>query len=517
VDRQRYGEQNVSTAIDQLRRATTSAAEHLPLSRRRPAPEHVLLILVSAGYALLVLFRTSQSMALTYDEVVYASQVSADTPATIFTAHRSRGMSLLLAPVVSISEWVFVFRLYLIVLSGLFMYLAFRPWLAVFGGLGGRYRFVPAAAAAGLTTLWLTVLYGTLAYPNLWVGFAVVAGVGYFCQAVSEPGWRPLVGLGVAFAAGSLIRPTDALVAAVPLLAAPLLVRAWRRWRPWLVVVAGLSVGWGAWIAEGFVRFDGPAERWRSSSASTGSGLADSLPANLDALDGPRLLCRPHSVCEGIEPIAAAWWFALPVLVAVGLVAAARSGWLRYGLLATASAVAVAGPYLFYIGYAAPRFLLPSYGLLAIPVAGGLLWLTGLGGPKVRALTSAAVVGALLAHLLVQQDVLETAKERPEEISSAQLATSDLLREQEGVRPPCLFWGSNAIQLSYQLKCRSELGDRDEAPAPDDPAVQGALDRGDRVVVQIDDDVEIPEFMAGWRRVELPSGGVVAYLSPSDR
>jgi hypothetical protein len=281
-------------------------------------------------------------------------------------------------------------------------------------------------------------------------------------------------------------------------------------------VVVGLSAGWGAWVAEGLARFDGPLERWRDSSASTGSGFTNSLPANLDALDGPSLLCRPVSACAGVDPIAAVWWFALPVLVAVGLVVAARSHWLRYGLLATASALVLAAPYLFYIDYAAPRFLLPSYGLLAIAAAGGLLWLTGLGGSEVRALTSAAVAGALLAHLLVQQDVLETAREQPEQVSHSQRAASDFLREQQGVRPPCVFWGVGAIQLSYQLKCRSERGSRSGAPAADDPVIQAALTRGDRVVVRVDDDLEVPELMAGWRRVDLPnSGGLVAYLSPA--
>ena len=35
----------------------------------------------------------------------------------------------------------------------------------------------------------------------------------------------------------------------------------------------------------------------------------------------------------------------------------------------------VAAQYLFMINYAAPRFLLPAYALLAVPVADGLAWL----------------------------------------------------------------------------------------------------------------------------------------------
>jgi hypothetical protein len=472
---------------------------------------------VAVGYGLLVLLRTSQSMSLTFDEVVYASQVSADTPAARFSAPRARGMPLLLAPVVTITEWVFPLRVYLTMLAGGFMYLAFRPWLAIFGRVGGRYRFVPAAAAAGLATLWLTVLYGTQGYPNVWLCFVLVAGVGYFCRAVGEPGWRPVAGVVVAFAAASLIRPTDALLAAGPLLVVPVVVRAWRRWRPWVAVAAGLAVGWGAWIAEAFARFDGPIERLRAGAETNRGGLVNTLPEHLHALDGPAVLCRPHSLCEGVDPIAAMWWFVLPVLVVVGLVVAARSRWLGFGLLAAGSAVAVAGPYLFYIDYAAPRFLLPSYGLLAIPAAAAVLWLTGLGKAELRAMSAVVVAGGLLVHIAVQQDVLETAKGRLERSSRSDVAMAEFLRDEEGVRPACLFWGEGAIQLGYQLKCRSHWV-TDEPPAAGDPVLGAALARGDDVVVRMRADLEVPEFMAGWRRVELPgSSSSVAYLPPGSR
>jgi len=122
---------------------------------------------------------------------VYASQVAGEAHATRFTAHRARGMTLLLAPIMSVTEWVFAFRIYLSVLAGALMYLAFRPWLAVFGRVGGRYAYVPAVAAAAFAGLWVTVLYGTMAYPNVWLAFTLVAGVGCYCRAVLEPapGW----------------------------------------------------------------------------------------------------------------------------------------------------------------------------------------------------------------------------------------------------------------------------------------------------------------------------------------
>jgi hypothetical protein len=142
--------------------------------------------------------------------------------------------------------------------------------------------------------------------------------------------------------------------------------------------VAGLVAGWAAWIGEAFARFDGPVHRLRESAAGTGGGLVNSVPANLAAVDGPKLLCRPASECAGVDPAAATWWVLLPVLVVAGLAVAARTGWLAAGGLATASAASFAAPYLLLLDYTSPRFLLPAYALLAVPVAGLLVWLTGL-------------------------------------------------------------------------------------------------------------------------------------------
>ena len=487
----------------------------------RPELPHVLLMAVSAGYFLLVLLRTPQSVSLTFDEVVYASQLSVDTPASEFTAHRARGLPLLLAPVVMVTESVSALRLYLTLGSAVLMYLAFHPWLAVFGrATGDRYRYVPAVAAGCFATLWVAVLFGTMAYPNLWLGFLIVAGVGYLSRAVTEPppATGPLVGVLVAFALASLIRPTDALAAAGPALVAVLVVRGWRRLWPPLAVVAGLLAGWGAWSGEAFARFGDPLTRLRAGAESTDGRLVNALPANLHAVDGPSLLCRPASDCAGVEPIAAAWWVLLPVLVAAGLVVAARSGWLGAGVLATASAVGFAAPYLLMLDYAAPRFLLPAYALLAIPVAGLLVWLVGLGRGRARALAATVVVGAVLVHIVAQQQVLETVTGRMENTYGRYTTLAEFLREEQGVRPPCLVWGAGAIPLSYHLKCRSEWEPGGDAPAADDPVIAAAVARGDTVLVRIRADDDPPSSMAGWPRIDLPgSDRYAGYLLRADR
>jgi hypothetical protein len=486
---------------------------------RWPDPAHAALIAVAVAYGLLVLWRTSQSMSLQYDEAVYASQVAPEVPAAPFTAPRARGMTLLVAPVVLVTEWVFALRTYLVVLAGALMYLAFRPWLAVFARIGGRYVYLPAVAAGCFATLWMTVLYGNLAYPNLWLAFVLLAGTGYLVRAVTEPapGWGPVIAIGIAFAAASLLRPTDSLAAAGPLLLAPVLIRSWRRLRPPVAIVAGLLVGWGAWIGEAYARFGGPAERLRQGGEINRSGFVNSLPEHLDALGGPAVLCRPHDLCAGVELPAVGWWLALPVLVAVGLLAARRSGWLGVGLLVTAAAVALAIPYLFLIDYAAPRFLLPTYGLLTLPVAGALILLTRLGSVEIRALTTTAAVAALLLHIGIQLYVLAGVNDRlvAGSLRSDQIVA--LLRDEYGVREPCLIWSGSAIQFSYQLRCRPiPVFSRETTPDADEPEILRAVARGEQVVVRMPADLEPPVFLAGWRRVELPGADAyVAYLSPS--
>ncbi len=66
------------------------------------------------------------------------------------------------------------------------------------------------------------------------------------------------------------------------------------------------------------------------------------------------------------------WWVVLPVLVAIGILAARRAGQLGTALLPAVCGLCLAAQYLFMINYAAPRFLLPAYALLAIPVADAL-------------------------------------------------------------------------------------------------------------------------------------------------
>lgn len=457
-----------------------------------------LLVLVAILYGCAVLSQVPPLVAFNWDEVIYASQVRPGVEAVPMSAPRAWGMPLLIAPVAALTQSVLVIRGYLTVLAVVGLYAAFQPWLGVFAGRGDVSPYAAPLAAGLFATLWSTVLFGSMAYPNLWLAFALVAGVGWFCRALDEPGrGGPVAGVAVAFALASLLRPTDAAALALPLLIAGLVrMRGRGGFAVTAALAGGLAVGWGVWTVEAFVRFGGPIARLRSGAETNDAGVGFSLLRHLEAVDGPALLCRPAPVCSDLHWLEVSWWFVLPVLVAAGLVFAEAA---RPALgLATVCVVTFALPYLLLFDYANTRFMQPAYALLMVPAAAAVVR-----SPLRRPARIAGVpvlVAALGVHLVGQAASLERVTGRLKPIYAAQRAQADALLAQ-GVRAPCALAGRGAIQLGYLTGCRSVRTAED--PTPED--VEGAS--GEQVVLLVRERGRAPE---GWRALKVPGTG--AYL-----
>ncbi|TDC27302.1 hypothetical protein E1265_02080 [Streptomyces sp. 8K308] len=224
-------------------------------------------------------------------------------------------------------------------------------------------------------------------------------------------------------------------------------------------VVVGLVAGVGPWVVEAEARFGGVWERLREASEiQGGAGLTFSLPAHAAALDGP-LLCRP---CEG-DPVVwplLAWWLALPPLTAVGLYVGRRLPAANALWLAVVTAGSLSFTYLFLIDYAATRFLLPVYALLAIPAMLGardlarrLPWRAGA--------VNAVVAVVVLAHLAPQLAALR-AHAGIQRQARADFARVAAVLRGHGVGPPCALGGGQAIPVAHALGCRT--AGRDETP-----------------------------------------------------
>ncbi|GAA3395365.1 hypothetical protein [Streptomyces roseoviridis] len=494
----------------------------------QPPPALLWPAALAALFTLLQLALVVPGSGLGWDEAVYVSQVGGNAPPAFFSAPRARGITYLVAPVAALTASTTAIRVYLALLSG----------AALFGALWAWRRTLPApvltAAGALFTGLWITLFYGPRVMPNLWCAFGALAAVGCFLTAVttravtttggSGEGTRggtpprvraALAGLGATVCAVALLRPSEGLWLALPLLAAALLVPAWRRRRAvFPVLVAAPLLGALPWIAEAYAHYGGLAARLRRAGEIQGSlGWYWSVDDHVRALAG-RTLCRPCDV-PWQHPVTALWWFVLPVAVAAGIAAARRAGRGAPAVLATVTALSLAAPYLFTVGYAAPRFLLPAYALLALPAAEALIALVR---KVVRARRPAALgllTGLLLGHLAVQYTVLAGAVAHSRSARAHFTSIASALHG-AGVRPPCLVSGKEYVPVGYYTGCTSRaVGGHDAAITP------GGITAAARrmpVAVLVPAGAAPPAHARGWRPVRLPAGPgwdrYDAYVSP---
>ncbi len=464
------------------------------------------LVVVAALFTGAQLAFVVPRLALSWDEVVYISQFSIHAPAAYFDPARARGVPLLAAPVTMLTSSVLALRVYLALASGLGLFLALLAWR----GLRPAWQLALAGVVYG--GLWVALYYGPQAMPDEWVAFSGLAAVGLFLRAASRPTaittTRPrraaLCGLAGCLAIAALVRPGDAVFLAGALVLAVLAVPAWRQWQPFAAVVVGLVAGGAEWVVEAYLRFGGPLARLHAAGAEQGGfGLHFALWAEFRALNGPTL-CRPCTV--GVRyPEVSLWWLALPVLVTLGVLAARRADRLGSSLLAAWCGLAVAFQYLFLIDYAAPRFLLPAYALLAIPVADALGWLvTGVSKDLRPGMITLLGVGLAL-QLSVQNAVLNhQVAEKVTFFGDYARIAADL--HHLGVRGPCLIKGEQDIPIAYYAGCAS---------APSVSSVRS----GTAIAVLEYPGATPPGYARHWRLHHLP--GVrskllrfVAYVAP---
>ncbi|MFF5026846.1 hypothetical protein ACWCPJ_05050 [Streptomyces collinus] len=474
-------------------------------TRYRPARAVPWAALVAVAYAVAQLALVVPHLGLGWDETVYVSQVDPHRPAAWFSAPRSRGISFLAAPVLAATGSTTVLRVVLALLSAGALYAAYRVWRPL---LGTRRTALASLLFAGL---WTTLLYGPQAMPNLWVALSSVAAAGWFLRAVRLRERRPvpLLGLGVMVAAATSFRFSDGVWLALPLLAACVLVPARRRLAPALGVVAGLVAGSAEWIAEAYVRWGGVGARLRVSSATEGGmGLHWAAGLAWRSVDGP-LLCRPcHARLD--HPGLALWWPALPVLALVACAVAWRTRRVAVTVLPVACAAALSVPYLLLIDYSAPRFLLPAYALLAVPLATlAADGVRAVGRPRLRAVAVALAVVALVLHLGTQAVVLgRNVADARATAGQYRTAASDLHRL--GLAAPCLVSGEHAPPIGYYTGCASAnvSGNNRDTGVPAllrraarEPSAALARTRSGP-----------PHYARTWTPHRLPGTGLTAYL-----
>jgi hypothetical protein len=468
------------------------------------------LVLVALLYAAAQVVAVTTRIGLGWDETVYLSQVSPHVPAAFFSAPRARGITLLPAPLVGLTSSLAALRLYMTALSSAGLVVAYWPWARLLRPV------TVALAALLLVTLWMVQFYGNEVMPNLYVAYGSVAAVGWFAHTIRGTNRLAPLWLGLSLAFVALMRPGDAAWLVLPLLGA--IAFAPRRRRIALAAVAaGPVAGAAEWIAEAYARFGGPLQRLRASSRTEG-GLGwhpEGVRMELHALN-ERVLCRPCTGATWHVPPLAAWWPLVPALALGGLILAARGGRLRLVALPAVCGAVVGASYLLLVGYAAPRFLIPAYALLAIPIAELVRGAGALGQGRWRFVSAGVVAGILLVQAVSQQVALGRMIRMQQGERDDYRAIAGELHDL-GVRAPCTLAGESAPVLAFYTGCRSMQIAGNDASTD----VPGLLSQ--RVLARLAVVEHLnprPDFATGWARHRfLTPGGHKwrFYLPPGPR
>lgn len=310
---------------------------------------------------------------INWDEAVHLTQVIPGRPAVFMEPHRTRGVSLLVAPIAVFDPSMMMLRVYLLLASLAGLYASFAVWIRVAGVA------VPLAALL-FSTYWVTVFYTVEVLPNVPSALLAVAITGLVGRSYLARGRRsdPLV-VAVLFLLFALVRPPDAVLVGVGVALMSFAVARVAAWRHLVPAAIGGATGIAVWFLEGWIRFGFvPVE-------TLGSGAEYSL-------DGERMLQFPVYLayledrlrCAGscLDEFAAAGGWQLPpwrtslylLLVGLAIVSAlvSGSGQRKLAGIAVAPALLLIGFYGVAGGAANMRYLLPAGALLMIAAAIGV-------------------------------------------------------------------------------------------------------------------------------------------------
>ncbi len=204
--------------------------------------------------------------------------------------------------------------------------------------------------------------------------------------------------------------------------------------------------------------------------------VADGATTHLALGDGPLF-----GTSGAISATAVLWFAAAAVLVIAGLLAAPRGVVRRSLAVAAASGVVVALVYLAGVSSSAPRFLLPSYALMSLPI--GLALEASAARAALRPVVVAFALLWVASHGVVAVDVTAAAKlDR-----SGPEATGRQLRELVPT-DRCLVVGVSWPQVAYAAACGGIRGDPVVAAATS----REALHAGTRLFVVVQHGMPAP-------------------------
>lgn len=308
--------------------------------------------------------------------------------------------------------------------------------------------WVLALAGLILASLAITQNSGVQVYPDWWGALGVLALTGLFLHAVngsmSDRAVLPLIG--VASLLIALMRPQNVVFLMGPVILAGLVVRRWRRPKVLAAMGIGVALGFLQWLVGAYLWFGGLSERIQlAGQEPPGLRLYFALGTQLRSLNGP-WYCTPPDCTTWAVPYETPWWIAFLAIAALGLWVGWRSTMKASSVLAAATAAWVFVLYAFLVPFGAPRYLLPTFALMAILAADGIVW--AVSESRWRKLAAIAACLFLLGGIVSQRAILQR------QISYQRLGRQFQAQAEElkkmGVRPPCAMVNTS---IAWYLGC----------------------------------------------------------------
>lgn len=400
--------------------------------------------LVSVAFLAAELTPPLLRMPLGADEITYIARTSVHASGVSLPPVHGQGAGLLAAPVTLFTASLTAIRIWMSVLSAAGLFLAVLCWR------GLRPMRVLALAELILVSLAITQNSGVQVYPDWWGAIGLLALTGLFLHAVNGT-MRDRIVLPLIAVASMLIilmRPQNLVFLMGPVIIGWLVVRRWQNFKVMAAMVVGSALAAVEWVVGAYLWFGGFFERVNLAGGEPPAlHLYWALGTQLRFLNGP-WYCGSTSGCTGwAVPLETPWWLGFLAVAILGLwVGWRHSAMKESSVLAGATALWVFLLYAFLVPFGAPRYLLPSFALMGILIADGIVWaVTQSPWRKLAAVAACLFVlgGIASQRVILQHEAADQVGGRPYQAQAKAL-------EKIGVRPPCVL---DNPSIAYYIGC----------------------------------------------------------------
>jgi hypothetical protein len=400
------------------------------------------LVLVSVLFLAAELTPTLLRMPLGADEITYIARTSLRASEVSLPPVHGQGAGLLAAPVTLLTTSLTALRIWMSVLSATGLFLATLCWRRL------RPMYVLALAELILASLAITQNSGVQVYPDWWGALGVLALTGLFLHAVNgtmrDRAVLPLIAVTSLLIA--LMRPQNVVFLMGPAIMAALLVRRWRKLKVLAAMGIGVALGAVEWLVGSYLWFGGLSERIQLAGQEPPSlHLYFALGTQLRSLNGP-WYCTPPDCTTWAVPFETPWWLGFFAIAALGLWVGWRTTMKASSVLAAATAAWVFILYAFLVPFGAPRYLLPTFALMAILAADAIVWAVS----ESRWRREAAVLACLflLGGIASQRVILQHQVADQDAGRQFKAQAADL--KKMGVHAPCAMINTS---IAWYLGC----------------------------------------------------------------